>query len=442
MTIYRTVRIRDIGDVITGKTPTTNDITNYGEDFMFVGPSDLHKHFIVNKSEKMISKKGLNSIKGSILNQLSIMVGCIGWDMGNVALVQKKCATNQQINSITNIKDDYNPYYIYYWLKNKKNFLFQQANVTRTPILNKSDFSNIEISVPNKIYQDRVATCLTSLDKKIELNNRINAELEAMAKTLYDYWFVQFDFPDKDGKPYKSSGGKMVWNEELKREIPEGWKDGTLEDISELVRGVTYNSEDIKEKDCKETIPVLRATNVTGNVIDLENMVYIPIKKVSSNQILNKYDILLVMSSGSKEHIGKNGFYYFEDKVAFGAFCAKLVAKGEFRYYLYSYTQSDFMFNTIKNECLGTNINNLNNSLVKSFRIIVPPDQVIRKYNSIVSSIFEKIANNNKESIQLSSLRDWLLPMLMNGQVTVGGKERKIYEMKEEEVRMAAEAEG
>jgi type I restriction enzyme S subunit len=278
---------------------------------------------------------------------------------------------------------------------------------------------NLKIHLPDLSNQKLIGKLFHSLDTKIELNNRINRELEAMAKTLYDYWFVQFDFPNEQGKPYKSSGGKMVYNAELKREIPEGWENGTLGDISDLVRGVTYDASDIKEENDYDVIPILRATNISGNVIDLDNMVFVPKQNVSANQVLNKFDILITMSSGSKDHIGKNGFFYFDKEVAFGAFCAKIVAKDKYRFYVYSYTQSDFMFSTIKNECLGTNINNLNGSLVKGFKIVIPPVDLVEKFNNEVLSIYEMIGNNHKQNQQLSELRDWLLPMLMNGQVMV-----------------------
>lgn len=290
--------------------------------------------------------------------------------------------------------------------------------------LDKVVLLNLKTKMPSdSLSQQKIASVLSSLDSKIELNNRINAELEAMAKTLYDYWFVQFDFPDENGKPYKISGGKMVWNEQLKREIPEGWQSGILGDIAELVRGVTYDASEIKSHNEDDVIPILRATNITDNVIDLNDMVYVPKKNVSAIQQLNKFDILIVMSSGSKEHIGKNAFFYFEKEVSFGAFCAKIVAKGIYRFFLYSYTQSDFMFTTIKNECLGTNINNLNGSLVKGFRIVIPPMELIKSFNEKISSVYEKIGNNLIENQKLSSLRDWLLPMLMNGQVKVGAIE-------------------
>lgn len=314
------------------------------------------------------------------------------------------------------------PEFIYYFARSplfRERAISCMEGTSGRKRVNENSLKNLDFIFPDLPTQKSIAKVLSDLDAKIELNNKINRELESMAKTLYDYWFVQFDFPDANGKPYKSSGGKMVYNAELKREIPEGWENGTLGDISDLVRGVTYDASDIKEENDYDVIPILRATNISGNVIDLDNMVFVPKQNVSANQVLNKFDILITMSSGSKDHIGKNGFFYFDKEVAFGAFCAKIVAKDKYRFYVYSYTQSDFMFSTIKNECLGTNINNLNGSLVKGFKIVIPPVDLLEKFNNEVLSIYEMIGNNHKQNQQLSELRDWLLPMLMNGQVMV-----------------------
>lgn len=309
---------------------------------------------------------------------------------------------------------------------------------------------NIQVNYSeDKTTQQKIAKFLSDLDAKIELNNRINAELEAMAKLVYEYWFVQFDFPISTeqaekmgdptlvGKPYKSSRGKMVWNKELKREIPEGWRNGTISDIASLTRGVTYNKDDIKDESTGGTVPILRATNITGNQIDLNSMVYVSKSLVDEEQILKPFDILITMSSGSIDHIGKNGFYLFNERVAFGAFCAKIEALEDFEFYLYSYTQSVFFFTTIKNECLGTNINNLNGSMVKGFKMVIPDNSTLIKFNGNVKPFFEKIRINSMQNQQLSTLRDWLLPMLMNGQVTVTDADERV----EEELGMVAEPE-
>ena len=325
-------------------------------------------------------------------------------------------------------KPGYDPTFLYYSVLRDDFFdhMMRGAKGTKMPRGDKNQTMRFLIPDFRLDYQQRIGALLSDIDSKISLNNRINAELEAMAKTLYDYWFVQFDFPNKNGKPYKASGGKMVWNEELKREIPEGWRAGTLSEISDIVRGVSYSANDIKDKNERVVVPILRATNISGNVIDLQNMVYVPGEFVSDKQVLNKFDILITMSSGSKDHIGKNGFYYFDEHVAFGAFCAKLVAKVNYRYYLYSYTQSDFMFTTIKNESLGTNINNLNGTMVAGFKLVIPPKELIKKFNFKVESVFEKIGLNIRENQKLTELRDWLLPMLMNGQIKIKDAESEL----------------
>lgn len=310
------------------------------------------------------------------------------------------------------------PRYIYYLIENLK--LNDWKSGSGVPTLNRNHLHPLEIKAHIDLKeQKQIAKVLSDLDAKIEVNNKINAALEALAKTIYDYWFVQFDFPDTNGKPYKSSGGKMVYNDELKRNIPEGWKKGVLDDIAKIVRGVSYSKHDIKTLNDENVTPVLRATNITGNVIDLENMVYVPDEFVSEKQLMNKNDVLITMSSGSKNHIGKNGMFYFDKKVAFGAFCAKLEAKESFQFFLKSYMQSEFISETIKKECLGTSINNLNGSLVKGFRLVKPSDDVLDSFNKKMKPIHNKIGNNQKENQKLAALRDWLLPMLMNGQVTV-----------------------
>ena len=236
---YINTPIKKIGRVITGKTPSTQCREYYGDGYMFITPVELHDGYNIQTSEKHITDLGLESIKTNSLEGTSVLVGCIGWDMGNVAICCEKCATNQQINSITDFKSEYNPYYIYYWLLRKKDYLFSIASVTRTPILSKSLFEEVIIPVPSRPIQDDIVNVLKSIDSKIEINKRICSELESMAKTLYDYWFLQFDFPDGNGRPYRTSGGEMVWNEQLKREIPKGWAVGKIGQLGSIVSGGT-----------------------------------------------------------------------------------------------------------------------------------------------------------------------------------------------------------
>lgn len=316
-------------------------------------------------------------------------------------------------------KPGYDIDYIYYALKLELKRLREKAQGSQTKFLTMPILTSISLRNLAESEQSTVSKVLKILDKKIALNNRINAELEAMAKTLYDYWFVQFDFPDANGKPYKTSGGKMVYNATLKREIPAGWNNSILGEFIELERGVTYSKEDVKIQDNKDTIGVLRATNVTGNAVDIDDSVLIPSYKVSTSQILRKFDVLIVMSSGSKEHVGKNGVYYFEKPNAFGAFCSKITPVNKFRYFINTFLQSEWFKSYIKNQCMGTNINNLTNTHITKCKIICPASDIAALFENKMMPIYSKLASNTQENSQLTKLRDWLLPLLMNGQVTV-----------------------
>ncbi len=422
---WKSYELGNIVSIYNGSTPSTTNEEFWNGDIIWVTPKDLsdQNQKYISEGERKITRKALS--KNKLLPKGTILLSSRA-PIGLLSISLTELVTNQGFKNIVVDEKLLNNEFLYYNLKLRKNELNNLGTGTTFKELSKSTLEKFKINLPDLSAQKSIAKILSDLDAKIELNNKINRELEAMAKTLYDYWFVQFDFPNADGKPYKSSGGKMVYNAELKREIPEGWEAGTLGKIAELIRGVTYDSSEIKDENDEDTVPVLRATNITGNVLDLDNMVYVPRQNVSKIQLLNRLDILITMSSGSKEHIGKNGFYYFDKEVSFGAFCAKIVAKKDFRYYLYSYTQSEFMFATIKNECLGTNINNLNGSLVKGFKLVLPPIDLIKKFNEKVQSIYETIGNNHKQNQHLTALRDWLLPMLMNGQVRVKEAEERL----------------
>ena len=310
--------------------------------------------------------------------------------------------------------------YLYYFLKSD---LFQKTikynNIGAVQKALTIDFlKTVKITLPSLDNQRKLISVLKSIDKKLKINNQINQELEAMAKTLYDYWFVQFDFPDQNGNPYKSSGGKMVYHPELKREIPEGWGVEKLGELIELERGVTYAKSDIVEKTTNDAIGVLRATNITGNVMDLSDLVYLTKDKINNKQILKQNETLIVMSSGSKEHLGKNAINYYEEVIGFGAFCSKIVPK-KYSTYINTFLQSSEFKGYLLKQSMGTNINNLTNSDILDCRIILPKEEFLDKFENMVEKNFKLISNNYIQNQQLTQLRDWLLPMLMNGQVKV-----------------------
>lgn len=175
---YNYYSLKEIGKVVTGKTPvTTIEKYYFPKEYMFISPTELHNGYNIELSQKMISSSGLQSIYSNSLSDTSVLVGCIGWDMGNVGISHYKCATNQQINAITNIKEFCNPYYLYYWFKTKKQYLFSIASITRTPILNKSTFENIIVPIPSLERQNEIVSLLKKIDDLISINNKINDNL-------------------------------------------------------------------------------------------------------------------------------------------------------------------------------------------------------------------------------------------------------------------------
>ena len=284
--------------------------------------------------------------------------------------------------------------------------------------LSNDTISNIPVLLPSIEEQHTIGKLLADLDRKIELNKQINDNLEAMAKLLYDYWFVQFDFPNEEGKPYKSSGGTMVWNEKLKREIPQGWSVLSVNDIAASVRGVSYAKEDLV--DSNNGVLVLRGNNIQDNhLIYDSNVAYIPSSFVSEDQRIRPLDIIMTMSSGSKEHIGKSAMFQFASEDTFGAFLTKFTAKEHCAYLLFNLFNSQYFKAKIKSIACGTGINNLTNQTFDEIYIVMPEDELLLEFDKKQSQIFAEIGLIEKSNVELTKQRDELLPLLMNGQASV-----------------------
>ena len=257
-----------------------------------------------------------------------------------------------------------------------------------------TNFRLIEIPLPTLSTQQKIAFILSSLDSKIELNNRINAELEAMAKTLYDYWFVQFDFPDANGKPYKSSGGAMVWNDELKREIPEEWSSVVIENLLSK----DFDSKKIPASeylhDGKYPIVDQSTDFIAGYTNDL-------------SLIINVTNPRIVF--GDHTRIVK--FINFD--FARGADGTQVVLSNNNR------MPQHLFYHTILKIDLSNYGYARHYKFLKERRIILPVENISKKFETKVEVFYNLIQQNRLQNKQLSSIRDWLLPMLMNGQVRV-----------------------
>lgn len=337
----------------------------------------------------------------------------------NVALIKAEPKSN--------ILNDY----LYYYLKQNSIFKYIDRLSLRTGGQTGVDLTCLKqypISLPNLIEQRKIQNVLLCLDKKIELNNRINTELESMAKMLYDYWFVQFDFPMSEaqanalgkpelkGKPYKSSGGKMVFNEVLKRDIPEGWEDGSLVDLGEIVGGSTPSTKDEDNFDKKGT-PWITPKDLSKQ----KNQKFISKGEVSVSKQGIKTASLKVYPKGTVLLSSRAPIGYM-------AIARNLLTTNQgFKSIIPSKGYStSFIYYSIKNVMKviiqyssGSTFKEISGSTLKTVKIPLPSNNVEALFVKRVEATFKRQDILEQENLELESLRDWLLPMLMNGQVTV-----------------------
>lgn len=316
-----------------------------------------------------------------------------------------------------------NPQYL---LKDYVYYLFR-TNTVREQIRLTSSGSKVKHTSPERIYdvkvplpdvkkQQKIVDFLDIFEDKLELNNRINTELEAMAKTLYDYWFVQFDFPDANGNPYKTSGGKMVYNATLKREIPASWKTGTLDDLGQIVGGstpATSKPENFTANGTPWITPNDLSDNQSNKFIS-RGALDVSVEGIKSAS-LKTYPAGTVLLS-SRAPIGYMAIARNEltTNQGFKSFIPSKNYSTEYVYYAVKNTLP-----VIVKNASGSTFKEVSGSVLKSVEVMLPAFSVADHFTKKVAEIFSRQDKLELENQQLIALRDWLLPLLMNGQVTV-----------------------
>ena len=290
------------------------------------------------------------------------------------------------------------------------------ATMTLRASFNENVFSWLSLRLPSYEIQQKIGDMLWNFEQKMRLNNHVNATLEAMAKTLYDYWFVQFDFPDEKGRPYKTSGGKMVYNEELGREIPAGWEVLPLHDICTVISGYPFDSS---LYDTDGDYHILTIKNIQNGYIVPQtdsNIHEIP-NDIPAVDILKIGDILMSLTG----NVGRVGIlcgnnYLLNQRAA--------IVQPQFdniKWFLYFMFRNSAICMQIQNISTGTSQKNV--SPIDIGNIKIPyADRYMQNFNDTILSMVNTIIAKTVESQKLAVLRDWLLPMLMNGQVGFKGK--------------------
>lgn len=421
------VSLKTISELITkGTTPSS-----VGCEFVCQGINFI-------KSESISDSKYLDSeiyehiddatdekLKRSRLNAGDLLFSIAGAYLGKIAIVRESdvpANTNQAVGIVRLNKNIVDVDYVYYYFSQKhlNSYINKLSSQSSQPNLNLDLLGKLEFDLIDLDSQRKIASVLSALDSKIELNNRINAELEAMAKTIYDYWFVQFDFSNAKGKPYKASGGKMVYNEELKREIPLGWRVGTLNDLGEIIGGSTPPTDQIENFDSNGTpwITPKDLSIIAGNKFITRGELSVSKKGVQSAS-LNKMPAGTILLS-SRAPIGYMAIAR-EDVTTNQGFKSFVPSNGYSTPIVYYLVKNALP--VIVNHASGSTFKEVSGSVLKSIKIILPSIDISNKLTEILEPIFKRQDNSELENQKLSELRDWLLPMLMNGQVKIGKRE-------------------
>ena len=377
----------------------------------------LGEKFIYDTTEK-ISDIALakTSIRSCPPNTLSVAMYGEGKTRGNVSIIKAVMTTNQACCNIEIDPKIADFEYVYYFLKTQYNELRNQSSGVRKN-LNSDDIRNFSVRLPEEIEEQRkIAAVLSCIDAKIDLNNRVNAELEALAKTIYDYWFAQYDFPDAKGHPYKSSGGAMVWNDTLKREIPAGWEAGSLDDLGQIVGGSTPSTSN-PDHFGKNMIPWITPKDLSNNkgrkFIARGETDVSEVGKRSASLTLYPAGTVLMSSRAPVGYLAialnpvttNQGFKSFVPKKDYGT---------SFVYYAVARSLP-----TIIQYASGSTFVEISGSVLKSVHAVLPGKSISDAFCDLIEPFVKRQQQAELENVELTQLRDWLLPLLMNGQVRV-----------------------
>ena len=387
---WKKVKVDTLGMIKTGKTPKTNKKENYGGNIPFLTPTDDMEVKRVAKTIKTLSSIGLEEVKNCLIPKNSICVSCIGSDLGKVVITSEPTVTNQQINSIVIDNKMCNVDFIYYsMLQLGKILNYHSKTSTAVPIVNKTQFSNYEILLPPLKTQERIAEVLSSLDDKIELNNKINQNLEQQAQAIFKSWFVDFENPKrktcKAEEYFSISIGKTPPRKEPEwfslNSIDKKWV--SISDMGNCGVFILNSSEYLKD-----------------SAIDKFNIVLVP-----KDTVILSFKLTVGRVAITNEEMTTN------EAIAHFKTDNKKIKE-----YLYCYLKK-YNFQTMgSTSSIATAVNS---KIIKSMPFIIPTDDEIEKFHQVAKFIFEKIRINQIENEKLTQLRDTLLPKLMSGEIDV-----------------------
>lgn len=407
---WSVLNVGKIGRVVTGKTPPTNNPEYYGDDYPFVKIPDMTDSVYVNKTNTRISQKGADYLGKAKIPKNSIMVSCIA-TIGNVGITSEDSFTNQQINSLIPNKDVADFKYLYYFFKLNKELLESLGGGGSVYTnISKSKFESMPVVLPGIREQKNISEILSSLDDKIELNRKINSNLEKIASLLFKQWFVDFEFPNEDGEPYKSSGGEMISSEIGK--IPEIFEIKKAISLLEFIKGIEPGSKSYSNEFDDDKVYFYRVADMFNGV---KSNTFI--KKIDSKNVFCNYDDVLISTDGTvgRVVVGIKGSY--------SGGIRKVVGLDESitNEFIYFWLKSQYVQNMLEEYAANaTTIAHASGALKD---LTIPYNaKILKDFGNIIEPTFKLMQQNLKQNNDLSDLRDSLLPRLMSGKIRVSKK--------------------
>ena len=400
--LFRRMKLSEIGQIVAGGTPKTKIEEYWNGDVPWITPKDLSSHagMYISRGERNISQVGLDNSSAKLLPKGTVLFTSRA-PIGYVAIARNEVTTNQGFKSII-VDDENDNIFIYYLLKNNIDIIENHANGSTFKEISGSVMKSLEFGIPSLREQKAIAHILSTLDDKIEVNNQINKTLENMAQAIFKQWFVDFEFPNENGEPYKSSGGEMVESE--LGTIPKGWEVVQFRDIFRFVKG--KKPKTIAECEFKDSEKYL-----TIDVLNRNSVLFCSKEKVIE---ANSEDVLMVMDGAS------SGVIYFGQKGVVASTLAKLElisqkVSNQFLFYAIKYFEND-----IKTHTTGSAIPHTDKEYTYRLMIALPNDISLQtKIDDLLCDISDTFIAREQENAVLKATRDTLLPKLMSGEIRV-----------------------
>lgn len=417
---WKSYKISEIGRVVTGKTPKNTESTP-GDQFPFITPSDFNGQKWISSPVRFLSRAAASTLKNCILPPESVLVTCIGSDMGKVAINTQICITNQQINAIVVDQTKFSPEFIFYNLSIRKNEISQMAGGSAQPILNKSAFSELWLSCPPIHMQKRIVDTLGSLDDRITLLRETNATLEAIAQALFKSWFVDFDpvRAKSEGRAPEGMDEETAalfpdsFEESELGMVPRGWEIGTLENCCSRVESGGTPKRTTSEYWNGE-ISWLTSGEVRQPIIfqTKEKITELGVKE-SSAKIWETGTTIVAMYGATAGEV----CLLAQPSTANQA-CCGLMPRKNFRAFLFFCVRRESQ--NLASKSSGSAQQNLNKGLVAGHQVLIPSEQIMTIYEKVAGILLNGWIENERKAQTLTTLRDTLLPRLISGQLRVG----------------------